>query len=58
MAKILLRREELIPDKLDGYGATPLSVAAQNGHDSVVKLIFGQEAVSIDKPDDGGRTPF
>ena len=38
-------------------GATPLFIAAQNGHEDVVRLLLDSGA-SVDKPDQLGRTPL
>ena len=45
-------------NKPDNYGQTPLSRAAENGHDGAVKLLLEREDVSPNKPDDRGRTPL
>jgi hypothetical protein len=46
---------------LDGkdnyYGRTPLSWAAKNGHEAVVKLLL-EEAVDVDSKDGDGQTPL
>jgi len=42
----------------DNYGQTPLSWAAFNGRDGVVKLLLEREDVSPDRPDHIGQTPL
>ena len=58
VVKILLRREEVDPDKPDGYSQAPLLYAAWRGHEGVVKMLLEREEVNPDKPDNRGQTPF
>ena len=37
--KLLLKREDVSPDRLDDAGETPLAWAVAGGHDRVVKLL-------------------
>ena len=46
VAKILLGREEVNPDKADYGGRTPLSLAAQNRHEEVVILLHSSKVVA------------
>ena len=47
------------PDLKDSYGRTPLSWAAENGHDGVVKLLLETGKVNADSKDvTFGRTPL
>ncbi|KAL7783395.1 ankyrin repeat-containing domain protein [Trichoderma afarasin] len=43
--------------QVQGSGRTPLSWAAKNGHETVVKLLLEQGA-EIDSQDNGGQTPL
>ena len=56
VAKTLLGREEVNPDKPDEGGQTPLSHAAKNGREGVVKILLRREEVNPDKPDMDGQT--
>jgi ankyrin repeat protein len=42
----------------DADGQTPLSLAAEYGHEAVVKLLVEQEDVEADSKDANGRTPL
>ncbi|KAF7515244.1 hypothetical protein PCG10_003552 [Penicillium crustosum] len=44
-------------DPLDSYSRTPLSWAAENGHDGVVKLLLERNS-AVDSLDKSGRTPL
>ena len=56
--KILLGREEVNPDRPNNNRRTPLSYAAEDGHEGVVKILLGREEVNPDKPDNNGGTPL
>ena len=56
--KILLEREEVNPNKPDNSGQTPLTYAAKNGHEGVVRILLGREEVNPDRTDNEGRTPL
>ncbi|KAI9766614.1 MAG: hypothetical protein M1840_006425 [Geoglossum simile] len=43
-----LLKKEYNPDLQDSYGRTPLSWAAKNGHEAVVKLLLATERVNLD----------
>jgi hypothetical protein len=54
--QILTRRN--IMDRRDSHGRTPLSWAAERGHEDIVKLLLGTGKVDIDSQDKNGRTPL
>ena len=58
VVEILLRREDIDPDKPGVFDQTPLSCAAWNGHESVVKTLLGRGEVDPNGIDKGGETPF
>ena len=46
--KLLLEKKGVDPDSKDtAYGRTPLSWAAQHGHEAVVKLLQSRGALSL-----------
>jgi len=57
--KLLLATRKVDVDVKDGNGRTPLSYAAEHGHEAVVKLLLETEGVDINVKDEGyGRTPL
>jgi hypothetical protein len=54
-ANTLIRRRQSL-DLKDSYGQTPLSWAAGNGHEAVVKLLL-EKGAELETKDDNGRTP-
>jgi len=55
---MLLRRDDISPDKPDNYGRSPLWGAASKGHEGVVKILLGRDDVDPDKPNINSRTPL
>ena len=55
---VLFRRKYVNPDRQDNSGRTPLSWAAETGHEGVVKLLFEREDVNPDRSDNDSRTPL
>jgi ankyrin repeat protein len=55
---MLLRREDITADSMDSESRTPLSYAAENGHEMVVKMLLGRENVVGGSMDGKCQTPF
>jgi len=56
---MLLGREDINPNQADTkYGRTPLSWAAKEGHERIVKVLLGREDVNPNQADDYGWTPL
>ena len=51
---MMLRWEDVYPDKPDENGKTPFSFAARWGDKEVVKLLLGRENFNSDKKDNCG----
>ena len=45
-------------DEADCFGRSALILAAEAGHEQVVKILLGREEVNPDKPNKGDRTPL
>ena len=58
VVKILLKRDDVNPDKPGESGQTPLCRAAENGHEGVVEILLERADVNPDKPDRLGRAPL
>ena len=56
--KLLLEKGAELESKDDEYGQTPLSRAAGEGHEAVVKLLLEKGAELESKDDTNGRTPL
>jgi ankyrin repeat protein len=54
----MLAEDGVDPDSKDNYGQTPLSWAAMNGHEAVVKLLLAEDGVDPDPKNDYGMTPL
>jgi hypothetical protein len=53
-----LLKSGMAADSKDSYGRTPLSWAAGNGHEAVVKLLLAKDRVDPECKDSSGRTPL
>ncbi|KAL2808196.1 hypothetical protein BJX63DRAFT_42789 [Aspergillus granulosus] len=59
VVKLLLETGKVDPDSKDSNSRTPLSLAAENGHEAaVVKLLLETGKVDPDSKDSNGRTPL
>jgi ankyrin repeat protein len=58
VARLLVERNDVEADSMDGYGRTPLSWAADRGHEAVVRLLVERDDVEADSKDNSGRTPL
>jgi len=56
--KLLLAKADVDPNSKDNDGQTPLSRAAENGYEEVVKLLLAKVDVNPDLKDNNGRTPL
>jgi Ankyrin repeats (3 copies) len=55
----LLTKDGVDPDSKNSYGRTPLSWAAENGHEAVVQLLLAKDGVDPDSKDTYyGQTPL
>ena len=57
-AGLLFGRRYVNLDSLSESGQTPLSWAAENGHEGIVKLLLGRKEVNSDSSSKYGRTPL
>ena len=55
---MLLKRNDVNPDKADKWSRTPLARAAKNGHEEVVRMLLKENDVNPDKADKWSRTPL
>jgi ankyrin repeat protein len=58
IVKLLLDSGKIDANSKDTRGQTPLSWAAENGHEAVVKLLLETGKVDVDSKDTWGRTPL
>jgi len=57
--ELLLRREGVDPNRVDTkYGQTPLSWAAENGHERVVEVLLERNDANPELADKNGRAPL
>jgi len=55
---MLLGRVDVDLNAADEDGQTPLSAAAQSGHEGVVSILLERNDLDPDKPDKYGQTPL
>ena len=53
-----MERDDVEADSKGGDGRTPLSLAAKEGHEAVMKLLVERDDVEADLKDGDGRTPL
>ena len=58
VVRILLGRDDISPDRPDGYGKTPLWWAASNGHEGVVRVLLRHGEVNPEQHLKDGQTPL
>lgn len=56
--KLLLDTGRVEADSRNIRGRSPLSWAAENGHEAVTKLLLDTGSVEADSRDEGGRSPL
>ena len=56
--KLLVKRDDIEADSKNMDGRTPLSWAAQNRHEAVVKLLVERDDVEANSKDKYGQTPL
>jgi ankyrin repeat protein len=57
VVKLLLEKGAELESKDSEWGQTPLSWAAEKGHEAVVKLLL-EKGAELDSKDKGGQTPL
>jgi hypothetical protein len=57
-SQLLVKRNNVEADSKDRYSRTPLSRAAANGHEAVVKLLVERADVEADSKDSYDETPL
>jgi len=55
---MLLKRNDVNPDKADKWSRTPLARAAKNEYEEVVRMLLKENDVNPDKADKWSRTPL
>jgi ankyrin repeat protein len=55
---LLLATGKANVDSKDNTGRTPLSWAAENGYEAVIKLLLATGKASVDSKNNSGRTPI
>jgi len=58
LVTVLMNAEGHEVDQQDCVGRTPLTWAAWNGHEGVVRILLEQKDVDPNRPDKNGRTPL
>jgi ankyrin repeat protein len=58
VVQLLLENEDIDADPKNNYGRTPLSWAAEKGHEAVVRLLLARKSAYADSKDNNGLTPL
>jgi ankyrin repeat protein len=56
--KLLLADNRVDPDVRNVNGRTPLSIAAEEGHEEILELLLATRRVELESKDVEGRTPL
>ena len=56
--EMLLEKDDIQVNKADYTGATPLYIAAREGHEQVVKTLLKKHGIEVNKADNAGDTPI
>ncbi|PUU79999.1 hypothetical protein B9Z19DRAFT_1124325 [Tuber borchii] len=58
VARLLLARDDIDPEKPDNHGQTPLWSACSFGHEGIVRQLLARDDVKPDQPSNDGETPL
>ncbi|OPB36014.1 hypothetical protein A0O28_0111800 [Trichoderma guizhouense] len=56
--ELLLKREGIELDPVDGHGRTPLLLAAERGHYGIMSALIQKGGIQLDRRNKQGKTPF
>jgi ankyrin repeat protein len=55
---LLLRKDDFDVDRLDQHRCSALLLAAQNGHEDVIRILLATGQININTEEENGITPF